>query len=478
MSQDAAAVRPRLRRPVATRHRLAGLAAACALAAPAWACPPLAEGQWRALDLDQALARVADCHPDVRTAAAALAGALADTRTAAQRPNPQLTLAAGNLGSGGIGAGNLWAKTFDHQLRLDQLVERGGKPALRTAAAQALHQAAQADLAEATRQARLGLARNWIDARAALLRRDELAAAVALNAEAARALARRVKAGDAAPLDATRFALDDARAQADWRQAQADARSFGLQLTLTLGGTVSDADALSLALSVPESKGQVSAESSDSVGAAPPAISAISANADPAASQATESALATVERRPDLVAARARVSAAEFTRDLAHSLATRDVSVGLQFDRYPSSAANPAGTGNTVTLSVSLPLFVRHAYQGEAARAQADLSAAQAAERRLQSAARSDLARAQAQADAAQARLSGVTAQLLPAAERVAAGAELAYQRGASSALDLLDARRSLRAVRVERINAQADAAKAAAEVQAATLPIDALTPR
>ena len=478
MSQDAAAVRPRLRRPVATRHRLAGLAAACALAAPAWACPPLAEGQWRALDLDQALARVADCHPDVRTAAAALAGALADTRTAAQRPNPQLTLAAGNLGSGGIGAGNLWAKTFDHQLRLDQLVERGGKPALRTAAAQALHQAAQADLAEATRQARLGLARNWIDARAALLRRDELAAAVALNAEAARALARRVKAGDAAPLDATRFALDDARAQADWRQAQADARSFGLQLTLTLGGTVSDADALSLALAVPESKGQVSAESSDSVGAAPPAISAISANADPAASPSTETALATFERRPDLVAARARVSAAEFTRDLAHSLATRDVSVGLQFDRYPSSAANPAGTGNTVTLSVSLPLFVRHAYQGEAARAQADLSAAQAAERRLQSAARSDLARAQAQADAAQARLSGVTAQLLPAAERVAAGAELAYQRGASSALDLLDARRSLRAVRVERINAQADAAKAAAEVQAATLPIDALTPR
>ena len=67
--------------------------------------------------------------------------------------------------------------------------------------------------------------------------------------------------------------------------------------------------------------------------------------------------------------------------------------------------------------------------------------------------------------------------QLEPAAEQVAAGAELAYRRGASSALELLDARRSLRAVRIERVAADAELAKALADWQAAATPLVALAP-
>ena len=416
------------------------------LASASLACPTMVAAQWPALTLDAALARVSDCHPDVRAARAALAAAQADIRTAGQRPNPTMTVAAGNLGTGGLGAGTLWAKTFDHQLRLDQLVERGGKPALRRSAAEALKDAAGADVVETQRQARLAVARGWIDLHAAGAKREQLAGSVALNAEAMRLLALRVKAGDAAPLDATRFALDDSRAQADLAQTDADGRSLALQLALALGGAASDAAGLAKAAA-----------------SALPALSTAEADLD-------------IDRRPDIVAAQARVRAAEFARDLAASLATRDVSVGVQLDHWPNSAASPAGTGNTVSVSVNFPLFTRHAFEGEAARAQADLATAQEALRRAREMALGDLARTQSQTQSARERQRLVAEQLEPAAERVAAGAELAYRRGASSALDLLDARRSLRAVHIERVNADADATKAQAEALAARTTFDGLT--
>lgn len=419
---------------------LAGLARAAA------ACPPLPAVEAARLGLDEALARVAPCHPDVLAARAAAAAADADRLTAAQQPNPQFSVGAQSLAPGMIGAGNLWSKGFDHQLRLDQQVERGGKPALRRATADALHAAARADWADTLRQARLAVARNWIDLWAARARRTQLEAAVALNAESLAALERRVRAGDAAPLDATRFRLDDARARADLHQAEADIRTLARQLALALDAGDDAVEALAR----------------DAPAFEPPA-------AMPAA------AAAAAAERADVVAARSRVDAAERSREVALALAVRDVGVGVQFDRYPVRQANPNGTGanHSVSLSLSVPLFVRHAYEGEAARAQADLDAARQAWRRALEAARADVARAQAQAASALERRRLVAERLVPDAEAVAAGAELAYRRGASSALEVIDARRNLRAVRLERVAADADWAKARAELLAAGAALD-----
>ncbi len=146
----------------------------------------------------------------------------------------------------------------------------------------------------------------------------------------------------------------------------------------------------------------------------------------------------------------------------------RDVGLGVQFDRYPVSATNSSGSGNTLSVSVSVPLFIRHGFDGEIARAEADVANARETQRRAQLTARSDLAQAQSRWSAAAARMRLATTELAPAAERVAAGAELAYRRGATSLLDVLDARRGLRAAHIERINAEADGAKAAAELEAA----------
>ncbi|HEY6355186.1 MAG TPA: TolC family protein [Burkholderiaceae bacterium] len=400
----------------------------------ALACPSLPHADVVALRLDTALARVSDCHPDVRAARSSLAAATADVRTAAQRPNPQLTLGAGAVGHD-LGGGSFWNKTFDHQLRVDQLLERGDKPALRQAVAQWLQRASRADSADAMRQAKVGVAAAYFDLAAALNKQRALTVAVALNEESQRALERRAQAGDAAPLDATRFSLDATRAQADLSQASADVRAMRVQLARLLG--VDD---------------QVDA------------LTPVPDDTDPA--MPAEDLTNAIDRRPDVVAAQARVSAAEQALALASAQRKRDVGMGVELSHYPVSSTNTAGTGNTVSLSVSVPLFVQHAYEGEISRAQADLNTAQELLRRVRLTAQADVARIRIEWQAAATRYRIVTEQLVPSAERVAAGAELAYRRGATGVLDVLDARRSLRAALIERITAQADRSRSAAQLQ------------
>ncbi len=408
-------------------------------------CGPLPAAAAAQLSLETAQARGRTCHPDVRAAFGTLAAAGADVITSGQSPNPQLTLGAGSVGRD-VGGGRLWNKTFDHSLRVDQTIERGGKPALRQSVAEAQREAARADLAEAQRRAALAIAQGYYELAANLAKRTETSGALELAGEAQRAQDLRVKTGDVAPIEATRVALDTIRVQADLRQAEADSHAARVLLA-TLLGAEAQAELITPTGSWPVA---------DRPPADPPAIVELD-----------------TERRSDVVAAQRRLEAAHRSRELAQALRTRDVNVGVQLDRWPVSATNTSGTGNTVSLSVSVPLFFRHTYEGEAARAEADVANALEALRRAKLAAGSDLMQARMRATVASARWRLAAQDLTPAAERVAAAAELAYRRGALSLLEVLDARRSLRAARIERINAEADAAKAAAELDAAsfTLP-------
>ena len=413
--------------------------AAFGLVGTALACEPLAEAQARQLTPGLVLQRAASCHPDVLAAQRQLAVARADTQTAAQRPNPQLTLGIGSL-SEDIGPGSAWDKTFDHQFRIDQLIERGDKPALRLAAAQALRDAAQADVQEVVRKSRLAGLRGLYDLHAALTRQTELAATASLYAESQTAFEKREAAGDVAPLDVARFRLDALRLQSDLVQAESDVQTQRLQLAVLLG-----AEPVSklLAPQLPDT--------------------ANTARRLPAESVAAE--LAAV--RADVAAASARLAAAQGARALALSQRTRDVSVGVGFNRFPASTTNTTGSGNTVSLSVTIPLFLRHSFEGELARADADIGIAEDNLRRTQLAAQTDANRALRQWQIARDRLLLASNTVFPAAEKVAAGAELAYRRGASTVLDALEARRALRSARIERISAMADFAKADAELDA-----------
>ena len=377
-----------------------------------------------------ALARMRRCNRDLIAARRAVIAARADQRIAGQAPNPTLTVGVGSINPMlGIGTGTLRDKTVDTSARYEQLIERGGKLALRQQGAQLQVAATGQDLAEMERQQGAAVLQAMVDLAAADGRVSLLTEVVALYDETLRANARRTARGDLAPIDAQRQAIDATRAQADLRQAQADLQRARLALGALLAWEI-----------------QVRALQVD------PVILDVT----PVASDAFDPV-----QRADVRAARLRTDAAQAARDLARAQAKPDVTVGLQLDHWPTSATNTTGTGNTISFIVSIPLLVRHSFDGELARALSDSDAAQEAFQRVQAAAQSDWVRINADLASSQARLQLLQTQQTPQAEQVAGAAELGYAKGALSVMELLDARRVLRQTRLDVLAARADLARA-----------------
>lgn len=407
--------------------------AATATFAPAQSPAPCVPSLPQPLTLAAAEERLERCNRDVRAAALAVDAALADLRIAGQKPNPVLTVGLANFSPHlGIGAGGPRDKTLDQSLRLEQLVERGGKAGLRVAQAQANVLAAQADLAEQKRQQRLAVRTAFFELAAVQERVALQREFASLAGETVAAAHRRLEAGDVAAAEANRFRLDALRAENDLRQAQADLHRARLELARLVG-----AESLAASLQV-------------------------------AAAWTFAAADGRAGDRADVLAARRRVEAAETARELARELGTRDVTIGLEADRSPVTDINPTGNGVTYGVSVSIPLYARHRNEGELARALADLEVARAA---------LDKARAQAEAEAgvadeewrsARTRRDRLETEVRPIARQVAQAAEFAYSKGATGVLDLLDARRSLKAVELDELQARSEAAKAWARREAA----------
>lgn len=385
------------------------------------------------LTLRAAQARLEECNRDVQAARLAVRAAAADVRVARERPNPTLELGVSNVNPhAGIGSGSLRDKTIDSAARLEQLVERGGKPRLREAQAGALLAAIEADAADQLRQQRLALRVAFFDTAAAqekLSLQREFRALADASADASR---KRLEAGEIAKVEADRFRLDAVRAANDERQSEIELARARSELAKLLAGE-SGAESLRVIPAWPEGDA-------------------------PAASG----------ERPDVRAARRRVEAAERGLELARALATRDVTVGLQADHWPASQANLQGTGVSYSLSVTFPLEVSHAYEGEAARASADLESARAALEKARASAQSDARIADEEWRSARERLEREETEVAPAARDVARGAEFAYAHGATGVLDLLDARRSLKSVELDEVQLRSEAAKAWARMEAA----------
>lgn len=430
---------PKASAPLAWRCTALGLAlcAGLASATTVWAqtapvCQQAAHGAAEPLSLQAALQRV-DCHPMVRAAQASLRGARADEITAGQRPNPNLTLGAYSVPRTGLGAGRFMDKAFDHQIRVDQLIERGSKRALRQLVASGQAQSAAGELAQARADAKADIAAAYLDLQAALARSQALRAFVEGSEQALKLLVARVRAGDSPAIEAARLRTEHARLQADEAQAQAESAVLRARLAVVMG---LDGVLPSLKMSVdwaPE-----------------PRL---------LPDMGTDDLLA---RRADVQATRARSQAAERLHQLAQAQRIRDVTIGLQADRYPATVVNPSGNGNTVSISATVPLFIGHAYEGEVARALADWQQAQDQEAMVREAARALIDQSRAEWLSAGRRLKLADEELLPAAERLAMAAEAAWARGGSSLLEVIEARRALRAARLEALSARAEAAKAA----------------
>ena len=407
---------------------------------------PVAAVTWaRDLALAEAERLLIERNREVAAARRSVEAAGAQRLAAAARPNPVVSLNSSSISSSpGIGAGPLNQKRIDTVLRIDQPFERGNKRELRMDAAEGLERAAQGDSLDVLRQQLAQLRTSYFELKQAEERVAILGETAELFARTLAAAQLRLKAGDIAAADVARVQVDHERSQNDARAAVADLARARLAFAYLVG---EDARAAELRATDP----WPAAERPD-----PAKIDQVIARS--------------IDARPDVAAARARVAAAEKLRDLARSQQTRDITVGAQYERFPGTV--PA---DSLGIGISFPLFTGYDFSGEIRRAEVDRYAALDALDRARAVAGNEIRRAASDLGGAAERLERYDASLLDAAQRSAQAAEFAFQRGASSVLEVLDARRTLRAVRLEALAARTDFARALAAWRASQSTTDML---
>lgn len=401
-----------------------------------------AEPNLQSLSLSQALALSATQNYDIRLGALAVKNANAATLIANAAPNPVISLQTTNINQKlGVGPGSLRDKTVDTTLRIDQLIERGSKRELRTENATYLEQATQADFSLLRRQLKIGVTQAYY----ALLSAQEKVAVtqetIGLFDNTLTAAQKRKKAGDIAGADVQRLQVDVLRAKNEARQAEADLAKARLLLAQLMG--------------VSENIHGIAA--GDAWPAVGPAMS-------------TSELETFLDQSPQVKAANARLNAAAAAHKLSLAARTRDVSVGLQFEHYPSSAANTQGGGNSVGISVQFPIFARYDFQGEILASEAALDSARENLKKTRDVVRIDMLQALQDVQSASDRVLRYEQELLMAAKKSSDAAEFAFRNGALSVMDVLDARRTYRAIQLDSITAHADYAKSLAVWQALVL--------
>lgn len=368
----------------------------------------------------------------------------ANAISAAQKPNPSISFGVAsfnlNRSTGNKNpenhSNNLQDQTLNSTVQISQLFERGDKRALRIASAEDAIQASKFDVKDTERQWLLLLNSSYYD----LLLAQEIekiqSANVGLYTKTMQAAELRLKAGDIASSDVSRIRVDLLKTQNDLRQAQANRQKAQTNLAYLIGKEA-EASNISAQDNWPEINQSLA-----------------------------ETTQRDINKRPDILAADARAKQAEENSRLANALKTRDVNISLQYQHFPGQL--PGTAENTIGAAVSIPLFTNYEYQGEIARAEVDLSAAQEAKAQTRAAALTEIDRANADLQAATEKLDRFDQQILTEAQKAADAAEFAYNHGATGITDLLDSRRVLRALQLDAATVRADFAKSLAAWRAA----------
>jgi outer membrane protein, heavy metal efflux system len=165
----------------------------------------------RAITLQQATSIALERNHDLQLAATALTIARANLLSADSAPNPTLAV-------------SLWRKEIDTIVGVNQLLERGGKRALRAESARFRVNAAAQDLGDVRRQLRLMVAQAYTDLHAAQDRVLASQDGARLLDAALLATQLRREAGDIAGADVERVRVEALRARNDVNTAQADQR--------------------------------------------------------------------------------------------------------------------------------------------------------------------------------------------------------------------------------------------------------------
>ncbi len=388
------------------------------------------------ISLNQAL-QAARSNLDVALARHALAGAQADILSANRSPFPTLSAKLGQMDlQNGLGDGNFFTeKRVDKSLGMDWTWERGNKRELRTLTARQAAAAAQADLDEVRTQQLLAAQAGFFDLLAAQERGVQIGLIERSAAQLAVTANKRLQAGDLSAQDASRTEIEAQRARADLQAAELERQRAAISLWQLTG------------IATPPQQLQAQADWPvlNGVLAPSPDLSAL------------------IETRADVRAAQARVQAAQAALDSSSAQKVSDITVGASYDHFPGTSTA------LMELRMQMPLQWGYSYQGEIARAAAQLAQAQDALEKVRRLAQAELQGLQQLTLSTAQRAQRYETEILPRARKVADGAELAYSKGALSLTDLLDARRTLRSTLLDALNARTDYARASVAWQLRT---------
>lgn len=438
---------------------MSGIRPAAALAAAVLALrAPAAGGAENPLTLRAALNEAAHANPDLLAARNALAQAEAQLGVARTFPNPTLSTSVSKVPTDGTSAstaaGNrLLDRSYDTVVALTQPFELGGKRKDRRLSAEAAVASARAAEGDALRRVSASVVAAYVAAAAAregagVL--DETAASLEKSAELALT---RETVGDVSASERLQAEVAAGRARADAAGARASARAAVVALE-TLAGLAPDPER-PLGSSVTELLAATARA------AATPVTGASGGSEGPAGDEAV------LAKRPDLSALRALERKAEADLKLQKAFLVPDPSLLLQYEKEPPDRSNSAGVG----VSFPLPLWNRNG--GAIRSAEVALDGARLDTRRAEAAARAELAASRVALESAETRARLLREDLVPRADSAREKVAFAYREGGASLLELLEAERSARDVRLASISADADLATArAAWLAARAFPI------
>ncbi|MBU3723951.1 MAG: TolC family protein [Burkholderiaceae bacterium] len=371
------------------------------------------------IEWSRAVERLVRCNADVRLALVQLDSARAERTIAGQIPNPQASFGAASINpQKGVKGGNQQYQ-IDWLARIDQLIERGGKRELRISQAESGLLASRWQSADTMRTALLALSHAWSELWAAQDRELLLDTALIDFRRIEEVSRLRYNAGDIAQADLSRVVIDLQRIENDREQARAERLRAQQVLAFVL---MLPPDSAEIRLSSPW-----------------PALQGTFPEPD------------AMVIRPEIAAAEALVEKTRSARELARTLGTRDVVVGVQADRYPA----PAGDGNTFGLYASVPLFTWHRYEGELAKSESDYTAALLTRQRLENQTKTRQVQLLQEREVSLGRWRRLRDNALPLGDRVSASIRLAYEQRAISLLDMLDALRVHRLLQIDTLEAR-----------------------
>lgn len=384
-----------------------------AVPSPASGAMPVSAG----LTLELALAEAESRSPDLEAATAAVEAARGRLRQAGFRTNPELSIEVENFAGTGPYSGFEGTETT---VSVNQRLDLSGRRTARIGVGRVELEAAMLRLAIARADLKLAVRQQFATAVAA---RDRLRLAretLARAQELARIAGELVEAGREPPLRALRASSAAAQADAEVRAAEAEEMAARQTLGALLGADTPPAEVI----------GSGDLEPGPTV----------------TAEQTLDVRLADVERL---------VSEAALQRE--RTLGRLDPAVGIGVRRIEETGDQAL----MATFSVPLPVFDRN--QGNITAAGAEVRGAAARRAGVLARARAQIGSAAASFAAAQARVTALEANAMPQAQEALRLAQLSYQAGRVSLLELLDAQDAFATAQADLINARRAQAEAAA---------------